>query len=81
MNILKLLFELFVIYILYKFIFDLVIPVYKATQQVKQKMNSRQQQARQHEPPQNDPYQNGKKQQATAFKPADDDYIDYEEIK
>ena len=81
MNILKLLFELFVIYILYKFIFDLVIPVYKATQQVKQKMNSMQQQAQQHEPPQNDPYQNGRKQQATAFKPADDDYIDYEEIK
>ena len=81
MNILKLLFELFVIYLLYKFIFEFIIPVYNTTRQVKRKMSEMQQQMQQNQQaPANDPYI---KTQATEApkKPAHEDYIDYEEIK
>jgi len=81
MNILRLAFELFVIYILYKFIFEFIIPVYKTTKHVKQKMNDMQQQMRQEQgSPANGPFT--KPGSADAPKrPAHDDYIDYEEIK
>ncbi len=72
----------FLVYLLYKFIFELVIPVSKATSQVKDKMREMQQmqeaqQARQQE---------FQRQQATAAQePArpkrDDDYIEFEEVK
>ena len=32
MNIVKLLFELFIIYLLYKLVFELIIPLFNATQ-------------------------------------------------
>lgn len=77
MNILRLLFELFVVYILYKFIFDFIIPVYNTTKQVKQKMNEMQQKQ---DSPVNDPYTKTQTHEAHK-KPAHEDYIDYEEIK
>ena len=81
MNIFKLLFELFVIYILYKFIFDFIIPVYRTTKQVKQKMNDMHQRMQENQgAPENTSYT---KTQPTELhkKPAHEDYIDYEEIK
>lgn len=83
MNIIKLLFQLFVIYILYKFIFDLIIPVYKTTKQVKQKMNAMQERMdQQHQPSgHNQSYHDRQQAQPTARKPASEDYIDYEEVK
>ena len=38
MNIFKLAFELFIIYLVYKLIFEFIIPVYNTTRQMKQKM-------------------------------------------
>ena len=77
MNILRLLFELFVIYILYKFIFEFIIPVYNTTKQVKQKMNQMQQKQ---DSPVNDPYTKTHASEAHK-KPSHEDYLDYEEIK
>jgi Sec-independent protein translocase protein TatA len=82
MSILKLFFQLFVIYILYKFIFDFIIPVYKTTKQVKQKMSDMQQQMQQNQAAQQgNPYQNRQKAEETPKRAASEDYIDYEEIK
>ena len=81
MNILRLLFELFVIYILYKFIFEFIIPVYNTTKQVKQKMNEMHQQMQQNQGgPINDPFTKTQPSEAPK-KPVHEDYIDYEEIK
>jgi hypothetical protein len=72
--------ELVVIYLLYKLIFDFIIPVYKTTKQVKTKMN--------------DIHAHMQGQQRASTSPtqptepvrkpttiAKDDYIDYEEVK
>ena len=81
MNILKLLFELFVIYLLYKFIFDFIIPVYRTSKQVKQKMNEAHQRMQENQGgPSNDRYKNTPQPEARK-RPAHEDYIDYEEIK
>ena len=75
MNILRLLFELFILYLLYKLIFNFIIPVYKTTRVMKQKMS------KMHE----DIQRNANTQDAafTTEKSKDigGDYIDYEEIK
>ena len=84
MNIFKLIGELVVIYILYKLIFDFIIPLYNASKQMKGKMSEMQQrmqgqqraqaeQQRQH----NQPTQSPK----TTERISKDDYIDYEEVK
>ena len=82
MNFFRLLEDLLIAYILYKVIFDFIIPVARTTKQMKGKMNEmnermRQQQRAQAE--QNRP----QAPQSTTLKsevPAED-YIDYEEIK
>ncbi len=79
MNIFRLIGELFVIYILYKVIFDFIIPVYKTTKQVKTKMNdlhSRMQEQQHTKSPQ--ATQEPTKKPTSVSK---DDYIDYEEVK
>lgn len=58
------------IYMLYRFIFGLVIPVSKTASQIKRKMSEMQQQQ---EPPQ--------QKQAAATGVKKDDYLDFEEIK
>ncbi len=70
----------FVIYLLYKLVFNFIVPVSKAASQVKSKMNEfnqmHQQQMRQQQPvPPPSPKPSPKK----ASK--DDDYIDFEEVK
>ena len=81
MNIIKLAFEIFLLYLLYKLIVDLIIPVYKTTKQVKRQFGEMQNKM-------NEQMNAYKKQQATAAeKPASqpepnkEEYIDYEEIK
>ena len=80
MNIFRLALELFVLYLLYKLIFDFIIPVVKTTQQVKkqfgdmstrmqEKMNEQQKQAT---------TVNSTSRAATA---KNDDYIEFEEVK
>jgi uncharacterized protein YneF (UPF0154 family) len=81
MNIFKVVFELFVLYLLYKLVFDFIIPVYNTTKQVKKQFgdmpNTTQEQMKQQQ--QN---QYSAKTAGTAPRPSkNDDYIDYEEIK
>ncbi|HMJ45691.1 MAG TPA: hypothetical protein VK498_00080 [Ferruginibacter sp.] len=72
MSILRLLFQLFVVYMLYKLIFDFIIPVYKTSIRMKQKMNEMNE--RNQQPP-------AKEDPAPSKKAVSADYIDYEEIK
>ena len=82
MNFIRIAFELFVLYLLYKLVFDLIIPVFKTTQQVKRQfgdMSARMQdQMSQQQPPANS-FNNTTKASATSAKK--DDYIDFEEVK
>ena len=81
MNIFKLAFELFVIYMLYKLVFDFIIPVYNTTRQMKQKMGEMHRKMQEQE--------TSEQIHKTAVRPPEnpaqrsykDDYIDYEEIK
>ena len=73
----RFLIELFVFYIIYKFVFELMLPVYNTTKQIKKKMNEM-----------NDQFdKNLKKNNNTTNtdsnpkKDINHDYIDYEEIK
>ena len=80
MNIFRLAFELFLLYLLYKLIFDFIIPVVKTTQQVKKQfgdMSARMQEK-----------MNEQQKQATTVNstsrakgPRNDDYIEYEEVE
>jgi hypothetical protein len=64
----------------YKLVFDLIIPVYQTSKQVKQKMGEMQQkmneQARQQQQ-----QQAQTTERASATKPPKEDYIEFEEIK
>ncbi len=68
-----------VIYLVYKFVFELVVPVSKATSQMKDTIQKMQQQQHSYEQQQQQPTA------ATTTKPttssAKDDYIDFEEVK
>jgi uncharacterized protein YneF (UPF0154 family) len=83
MNVFKVIFELFVLYLVYKLIFDFIIPVYKTTKQVKKQVNEMH--GRMNE--QMDPFQQqaGQTQPTNAKSapksPGDHDYIEYEQVK
>ena len=84
MNIFKLIGELVVIYILYKIIFDFIIPLYNASKQMKSKMSDMQQRMQQQQRAQAEQ----QRTQTTANNinitkepVAKEDYIDYEEVK
>ena len=67
------------LYLLYKFVFELVIPVGKATSQVKDKIREMQyQQQAQQQAYQQQPQGNTTQKQTTA---KEGDYIDFEEVK
>ncbi|MGC4100817.1 hypothetical protein [Ferruginibacter sp.] len=77
----KVIVELILFYLLYKFIFDFLVPIYHTTKQVKQKVNEMQQHMNE---------QAGRQQQANQYtsanrpsspKPKSDDYIEFEEVK
>lgn len=77
MGLLRVIFELLVLYLVYKLIFDFIIPVYKTTKQVNQKVGEMQRNM-------ND--LNKRQSQANAAaekhaKPPKEDYIEYEEVK
>ncbi|MDB5279094.1 MAG: hypothetical protein JWR61_4049 [Ferruginibacter sp.] len=82
MNIFRLAFELFVLYLLYKLVFELIIPVAKTTKQVKKQFGDMSAQMQEK--------MNAQQQANTGYKatknPAppvnkSDDYIDFEEVK
>lgn len=78
MKILEVLFELFVLYLLYKLIFDFIIPVYQTTKQVKQKVGEMQQKMNE-QMKQQQSFTTAAKEPPQ--KPAREDYIEYEEVK
>ena len=77
MNILTLAGELLLLYLLYKFIFNFIIPVYQATNRVKRQFDGMQQKMQEHmnktQPP--PPPQN------KTHSAVQEEYIDYEEVK
>ncbi len=79
MKFLELLGELLLIYILYKVVFDFIIPIYQTTRQMKGKMNEMQEKMRQQQ--QNAATNINTEKQKQFTKPPAEDYIDYEEIK
>lgn len=80
MNILKLLFELFVLYLVYKLIVDFIIPIYQTTKQVKQKVGEMQNQMNEHLKKQQ-PGNHASAPKERDQKPAREDYIEFEELK
>jgi hypothetical protein len=82
MNIFRLAFELFMLYLLYKLVFDFIIPIATTTKKVKKQfvdMNAQMEEKMRQQ-----------RQQSTQFKATpktppsskkQDDYIDYEEVK
>ena len=84
MNIFKLIGELVVIYILYKIIFDFIIPLYNSTKQMKSKMSEMQQRMQQQQRAQAEQQRNpnsANNVKITKEPLTKEDYIDYEEIK
>jgi Sec-independent protein translocase protein TatA len=73
----KLVLELFVLYIIYKFVFELIIPVYKTTKHIKKKMNE----MNDHLENQQRKNQSFSSSNTDKKKEKNNDYIDYEEIK
>jgi hypothetical protein len=77
MQLLRLIAELFVIYLLYKLVFDFILPIYKASKQMNRKMQSFQEKTN----------ASRSNETGTEFqvkqKPTADskEYIDFEEIK
>jgi Sec-independent protein translocase protein TatA len=78
----KLILELFLFYILFRFIFDLVIPVYRTTKQVKKHMSHMQEEMEKHHRDQSQQQSTSKRSSFSGnSKPSPDEYIDYEEVK
>ncbi len=70
--------EIFLLYLLYKFIFDFIIPIYESSKKIKKQFGEMQDKM------QNDMnkfqnHQNASQPEPTVKK--DEDYIDFEEIK
>ena len=75
--ILSFLFFTFVAYLIFKLVFDFVIPVYKTTMQVKQKFRDMNQHMRGGQTDQNTQQKNN----TETKKPTVGEYIDFEEVK
>jgi sortase (surface protein transpeptidase) len=81
MSIFRILFELFVLYLLYKVIFDFIIPIYQTTKQVKQKVGEMQQKMNEHQRQEKPSFNTFNKEKAKPTSNKNDDYIEYEEVK
>ncbi len=80
MNIFRIAAELFLIYLLYKFIFDFIIPVYESSKKIKKQFGEMQ------EKMQNNMNQYQNQQKPAPSQPSkpvqkEGDYIDFEEVK
>ena len=78
MNIFRVATEIFLIYILYKLIFDFVIPIYESTKKIKKQFGDIQQKMEQ------DKNTVNTRSSATSAQPKvkrETDYIDFEEVK
>lgn len=82
MNIFRLAFELFMLYLLYKLVFDFIIPVVNTTKKVKKQfgdMNAQMEEKMRQQRQQNAHFKTSQKTPPSSSKR--DDYIDYEEVK
>ncbi len=79
MNILRVAGELFLIYILYKLIFDFIIPVYQSTKKIKKQFGDIQSKMQQDMNSFNNQQNTTRQQKPEATK--DGDYIEFEEVK
>lgn len=80
MGMIRVIFELLVLYLVYKLIFDFIIPVYKTTKQVNRKMSEMQTKMNeQMQQQQTNTHAGPLKEKAT--KPDKEDYIEFEEVK
>jgi hypothetical protein len=79
MNIFRLALELFVLYILYKLVVDFIIPIYRATKQMKGTMNKMQEQMQQQQRQQQSNFNTVPPREPK--KNHSEDYIDFEEVK
>ena len=70
-------FAFIVVYFLYKLVFDFIVPVYRASSQIRTKVNEMNQQYTQTQKPS----ENHNTPPNTKVPPAKEDYIDFEEIK
>ena len=81
MNILRLLGEILLIYILYKLIFDFIIPIYRTTKRVKKQFGEMQSKMQEQMNTYNQ-QQSSTSAKTTKQEPLKtEEYIDYEEIK
>ena len=82
MNILRLAGEVFLLYLLYKLIFDFIIPIYQTSKRVKRQFGEMQSKMQEQMNQYN--RQNGQQTQTAATARPEkkkEEYIDYEEIK
>jgi hypothetical protein len=78
----KFLIYLFIFWLLYKFIFDFIIPVYQSTKQVRRQMGDIQERMRQQfEQQQQYQHPEPKRPEPVDKKSDKGDYLDFEEIK
>ena len=76
----RILFYAFLVYLLYKLIFDFIIPVYKTTRQVKKGFREMHDRMQEHMQQQQQPQQSPRsKSETSKTKPGD--YIEFEELK
>jgi len=84
MNLFRIVFELFALYLLYKLIFDFIIPLARTTRQVKKQfseMSNRMQETMQQQKAQQQTNNFPKNTAPAATSAKNDDYIEFEEVK
>lgn len=78
MNIFRLIAEFFLFYVLYKLIFDFIIPVYQSTKKIRKQFGDMQEKMQN----QNQSFQGNQNPAQPASTPKkEEDYIEFEEIK
>ncbi|MES2430353.1 MAG: hypothetical protein V4556_05405 [Bacteroidota bacterium] len=81
MNFFRITIELFAFYLLYKLIFDFIIPVFKTTKQVKKQFSDMQNQMQEKMNQFNQQQTQKTSVQTPSPKTSNEDYIEFEEIK
>ncbi len=81
MNLFRVIIELFVFYMIYKLIFDFIIPVYNTTKQVKKQFGDMQSKMQEQMNQQQHAQTSYTKEETKQRPGKNDDYIDFEEVR
>jgi hypothetical protein len=84
MNIFKMLFEFFIFYLLYKLVFEFIMPIYRASKHMKDQVGQMQQKMQEQQQRQayaEDSFVNNATSKPAPEKASGKDYIDFEEVK